>query len=300
MTSDIFENYEAFYTMLASTTMLSNTQTKEVETDSEKVIEFIGNAYGLNEDLIAHCKEMILQKLAPVALISDAKALYNSVEPQERHLDETVLCEIKCNVLEEIYNLGYSDHSKLHRFDYTHYNTYQPYIRFYKIQTESATGDIVATRQVGIMKMLGIGCEKNTFEAIARLFQCVIWADIPSMYLLAHCYDAIQNDEKSQLFYQLAELCSKYLYSGVTVLPQEAKNAVSEDAASYYTYISSILQDVILAYKVFDIDFSFVEAITSDSLDYFARMNYINNYNKKEWKNVTNSAIKPAKPIGFR
>lgn len=299
MPSEIFENYEAFYTMLVSTTMLSNTITKDVAADSEKVIDFVGKAFGLNARLIEQCKDIVLRKLSFVALISDAKAMYNSVQPQDKHDEETVLCEIKSNVLEEIFNLGGNNHDRLRHFDYTHYNAYEPHVRFFKICQASSTGNIVATRQVGIMKMLGIGCEKNVYEAISRLLQCSIWADVPSMYLLAHCYAAIGNDEKSQIFLQLAKLCEKYLLAGITVLPQEARNAVSEDAAIYYAYVSTILQDVILAYKVFDIDYSFVEAITSDSLDYFQRMNFINNYDKKEWKNVTNSAIRPSKRIGF-
>lgn len=298
MPSDIFENYEAFYTMLISTTMLSNTMTKDVAADSEKVIEFVGKAFGLNANLIEQCKDVVLRKLSSVALISDAKALYNSVQPQDKHDEETILFEIKSNVLEEIFNLG-SNNGKHNHFDYTHYNAYEPHVRFFKISEESLGGNIIATRQVGIMKMLGIGCEKNVFEAISRLLQCSLWADVPSMYLLAHCYAAVGNDEKSAIFYQLANLCGKYLTGGITVLPQEARNAVSEDAATYYAYVSTILQDVILAYKVFDVDFSFVEAITSDNLDYFQRMNFINNYDKKEWKNVTNSAIRPSKRIGF-
>ena len=73
-----------------------------------------------------------------------------------------------------------------------------------------------------------------------------------------------------------------------------------KEAQTYYVYISSIKQDVVYAYDKTAIDFSFVEAITSDSLDYFEKMEYINNYEKKEWKNVTNSSEKPPKKLGFK
>lgn len=37
----------------------------------------------------------------------------------------------------------------------------------------------------------------------------------------------------------------------------------------------------------------------SKSLDYFDRMNLINNFDKKEWKNITNSSNKPKEKLGF-
>jgi len=298
MNKEIYENYEAFYCMLTSVTMLSNTCSQKLTDDGKKVIELVVNAYGLDDDLIKTFQDVILTKLAEVSLISDAKAFYNSEGPSEEESD-AVLLEAKGSVLEEIYNLGYNARVNMHRFDYTHYTSYEPHIRFFIIQQESVSGNIIATRQVGIMKMLGIGCRQSTEEAISRLFQCTLWGDIPSMYLLATCYDSTDNDEKSHIFFQLAELCSKYLHTGVTVLPSSETENVSEEAKTYYAYVSTILQDVILAYHAENIDFSFVEAITSDELDYFQRMNYINNYDRKEWKNVTNSAVKPSKRIGF-
>lgn len=298
MIEQIFENYEAFRCMVTSVTLLSNTHSKKLCDDGKKIIEFIGNAYGFDGELISECQSLILDKLCEIALISDAKAFYNT----ESDADETtnsVLFEIKGNVLEEIYHLGYRPGKDMRPFDYSHYVAYEPHVRFCVIQAQSISGNILATRQVGIMKMLGIGCEQSVDDAISRLFQCTLWGDIPSMYLLATCYDAQDKDDKSHVFFQLAELCTRYLKTGVTVLPQAEKEWVCEEAITYYAYISTILQDVILAYKAENIDFSFVEAITSDSLDYFRRMNYINNYERKEWKNVTNSAVQPSKKIGF-
>lgn len=95
-------------------------------------------------------------------------------------------------------------------------------------------------------------------------------------------------------------MSEKYLKSGYTILPDAVKNLYSKEAQTYYVYISSIKQDVVYAYDKTAIDFSFVEAITSDSLDYFEKMEYINNYEKKEWKNVTNSSEKPPKKLGFK
>lgn len=294
----VFENYEAFHTMLMSASLLCNTAWKEAVADSEKLVHFVGKAYKMPEETIEMCKDVILNQLADLQLLSDANAWYSTISAQTND-DLSILREMKCNVLQEINNLGATQNKSERNFDYTHYNTYQPNICFFKTQQISAQGNIAATRQVGLMKMLGIGCNPNSQEAIARLFQCVVWADVPSMHLLAYCYELENNQQKGQMFRQLAQLSQKYLLRGVTVLPEQDKSEVTEEAALCYAYISSILQDIILPFKMFNIDFSFVEAITAPQLDYFRRMHYINNYDKKEWKNVTNSAIKPTKQIGF-
>ena len=85
------------------------------------------------------------------------------------------------------------------------------------------------------------------------------------------------------------------------VLPKEEKDAYSEEARTYYVYISTIRQDVVYANNKLDIDFSFLEALASEELDYYDRMKYINKYSEKEWKNVTNSSERPkaVKTLGF-
>ena len=83
-------------------------------------------------------------------------------------------------------------------------------------------------------------------------------------------------------------------------MPEKDKANYSEEAVIYYIYISSILQDIVFANKIEDIDYSFIEALRCENLDYYKRMYFINNYERKEWKDITNSAENPSKKIGFR
>ena len=299
MTSEIFKNYDAFYNMLISVTIMSNAQTDELERDGKKIIDFIGKAYRLEKKFIDLCTDVILEQLTPLALISEQQAIYKMRKVGEPFSPSAVLLDIKGEVLNTIQNIG-RDHDTVNRswFDYTHYKTYEPHVRYSKLSTTSSIGDITATRQVGILKALGIGCDKDLSEAKKRLYQCVMWGDIPSMYLLSHCYKLSRDKENEELFYQVALLCEKYLNAGVTVLPEEATKRYSDSACTYFVYISTILQDVIIAYNKKRIDFSFIEAISTPSLDYFDKMNFINNYDRKEWKNITNSSAKPSK-YGF-
>lgn len=300
MTSEIFKNYDVFYNMLISVTIMSNAQTDELEADGRKIVDFIGKAYRLDKKFIDLCSDVILEQLTPLARISEQQAIYKTRKVGEPFSENAILLDIKGEVLNTIQDIG-KGHDTVNSswFDYTHYKTYEPYVRFSKLSTTSSIGDITATRQVGLLKALGIGCDKDLGEAKNRLYQCVMWGDIPSMHLLSYCYKLSRNKEKEELFHQVATLCEKYLNAGVTVLPEDAKSKFSGEACTYFVYISSILQDVIIAYNKKRIDFSFIEAISSPALDYFDKMRYINAYDKKEWKNVTNSSAKPGKKLGF-
>lgn len=298
----IFKNYDAFYNMVFSTTIMSNTLSPDLESDARIIIDFIGHAWRFKESLIEHCKYTILDVLSSLSLTADQQAVYRNRKFDDTYSEEDILLDIKGDVLTRLQCLSDMHNAEINPswFDYSHYKTYQANVRFSKIYTASASGDLLTTRQVGILLALGIGCDKNIEESIHRLTQCVFWGDIPSMFYLAYAYKLAGNEEKSQVFYELAELSQKFLNGGYTILPDKVKNSYSQEAQTLYVYVSTIKQDVVYAYNKTAIDFSFVEAITSDSLDYFGKMNYIDNYEKKEWKNVTNSSRKPPKKIGFR
>ncbi len=297
----IFENYEAFYNMVLSTTIMSNAPTPEFIADSTAIIEFIGKAYKLSDEFIEYANSLILDKLITLGLTVDQQAVYASRQYGETYTDEDVLFDIKGDVLTKIQSIAENANPEVNPnwFDYSHYKTYRASVRFAKINTTSASGNLIATRQAGILKILGIGCEKNVKEGIVRLTQCALWGDIPAMYLLAYAYDLDGNVEKARIMSELAEISNQYLKMGFTVLPKEVKDKYSEEAVSYYVYISTIKQDIVYAYDKKNIDFSFIEAVTSDELDYFDRMGFINNYERKDWKDVTNSAVKPLRKLGF-
>lgn len=145
---------------------------------------------------------------------------------------------------------------------------------------------------------MGIGCKKDYDKAIYRLTQCAFWGDIPSMYYLGYTNKLNNNLELSEVYYDLAYLAKEYLYTGITVLPADVKKVHLPKAVLFYTYISSILQDIIYRRKESNINRSFLEALSSPGLDYYKRMNLINNYYEEDWKEITNTSIKPIK-FGF-
>lgn len=301
MIKDAFANYDAFYNMVLSTTIMSNARTDEFQKDATKIIDLIARAYKIEEPLILEFTKFVLEDLSIVSLTSDQMAIRSSRHCNDPHSDDSVMMDIKGEVIGKLEQIGQdSKFINTNWFDYGYYRTYEPKIRYRQIENASSTGDVSSTRQMGILKMLGIGCDVNIEEAIRRLFQCVYWGDISAMKLLAYAFTKIGNEEKSKIIYELAEISENYLNAGCTVLPDVAKAKYGDDARNYYVYISTIRQDIVHALDIVNINFSFIEAITSDTLDYFKRMKYINNYNAQDWKDVTNSSEKPAaKKLGF-
>lgn len=302
MTEGFFKHYEEFYNMLLSVTIMGNAKTKELEEDAKKIIKFIGDAYKLEDTFVAQCEDIILNELITLGLSIDQTAVYSSRAYGDEFTDKDVLFDIKGDVLNKLQGLSRIESPDVNSawFDYTHYKTYEPHVRFYKIKRTSATGNLIATRQMGILLALGIGCQKDLNQAVTRLLQCAFWGDVPSMYYLSYVYGLLGDEAQCKEYYEVTELLEKYFFDGCTVLPEEVKKKYSEKACNDYIYIASIKQDVVYAYNKQSIDFSFLEAIFSPTLDYYKRIDYINKYDRKEWKEVTNSSKRPNENVGFK
>ncbi|MBQ3572000.1 MAG: hypothetical protein IJA15_04140 [Clostridia bacterium] len=302
MLNHLFENYEAFYTMLTSTMVTSNRPSGTFNEDCNAMIDFIGSAYALSEEAIKSCKECIYVSLAPISLVVDKKAIFSNRQYTEYLSDVDVLNDIKCSVISFLERLSKSNAPSINPdwFDYNHYFSYNARVRYEELKVAASGGNVVINRHIGLLLALGIGVERDLEESATRLKRCVLWGDIPSIKLLAKVYELQGKKEIASTVKEIAQLAEKYLHAGYTVIPEEIASKYSQQAVNYYSIISSVLQDVVYAFNKQNIDFSFVEAISSEGLDYYKRMYYVNNYQRTEWKDVTNSAYNPAKKIGFK
>jgi len=301
-TKNIFDNYEAFYNALVSCTALSNDSSDGYRRDAKKIVDLICKAYALNKKTRDLFASVIFDTLEQITTLRDCNTV-KQMENLSDGTDEDVLLYMKCNVIEALHfistDMNYGPYPDRECFNYQSIKPYHPNMRYFKINRVASYGIVVATRQTAIMQILGIGCEQDLETAERRLISCAFWGDTFSLHLLAELKN-MQNDAKeADRFKKLAEICDKYLYTGCTVLPKgvcdEYGNRISED----YALISTILQDVVYAFNLVRIDFSFIEAINSPELDYYQRMKFINDYKASEWKEVTNSSTSPTRKIGF-
>jgi hypothetical protein len=282
--------------------VMSNRPSGSFNEDCDAIIDFIGNAYSLSEEVVKSCKECIYVSLAPISMIVDKNAIFSNRQYGDYLNDMDVLNDIKCSVISFLERLAKSNCPSINPdwFDYNHYFSYNARVRYEEIKVAASGGNTVINRQMGLLLALGIGTEKDLNESANRLKRCVLWGDLPSIKLLANVYNLQGDGEKASIVKEISSLAEKYLHAGYTVIPKDAASNYSEQAISYYSLISSNLQDVVYALNKHNIDFSFVEAISTEGLDYFKRMYFINNYQRAEWRDVTNSAHNPAKKIGFK
>ncbi len=299
MIKDVFENYEAFGTMVLSATIMSNAQTKDYRADAGRIIRFIAGAYGFTAEFTDECERLILDELSRLGKTTDRQVVYAARKPNGQYGDMDSLFDIKGDALAAVQEIGKQPGIREGWFDYNHYKTYQANIRFEKINAASAGGNVILVRQAGILHALGIGCEKNLDKAELRLMQCAIWGDIPSMRLVSAVYKAMGEDKKAEVYREVADISAKYLYAGCTVIPPFDKHEYSDKAREIYALVSSVRQDVVRAYDKYNVDFSFVEALRSPELDYYKRMEFINNYSGSGWKEVTNASVNPSTKVRF-
>lgn len=296
----LFDNYEVFYNMLLCTSVMTNTYSPDAIEDCEKIISFIGEAYGARAEYIDEAKRVILDELVTVSTVGDFTAFDAAKTHDGVYTDFDRFAEVKNEIVTGLENLR--KHTYLENpgwVNYTHYAVYQPQMRYRKLAEHSVTGDLISTRQTAILLSLGIGCERDIPAAQRKLLQCALWGDIPSAIYLAH-NAAVTGDERRGYLREYAELLSTYLAGGITVLPDDVKATKSSEACLLYVYTSSIKYDVVYSLGNPKIDFSFLEVITSD-IPFAEKMTYIDEYERKVWKKRTNAAteaVKSAK-IGF-
>lgn len=305
MIDEIFKNYEVFYNMVLSTTIMSNARSEQLTQDSKKIIDFIGKSYELGDEFINDCADIIINELSSLGKTTDQLAVYANRSIDEFVTDSDSLFDIKGDVLATLQSISEIERKTVNPgwFDYTHYKSYQPDIRYTKIYMTSVTGNLTATRQVGILLSLGIGCKKSYDCAVKRLLQCAQWGDIPAMHYLTYVYKLNGDEKNYKLFKEITEISEEYLRTGVTILPDEVIQKYSKEACEYYTCIASILLDVIYLHEINNtnnIKFSFLEAVFSPTLNFYERMDYINNYSKLTWKYVTNPTAKSSAKLGFK
>jgi len=123
MYTDIFKNYEAFYNMVLSSTIMGNAPQPDLDRDQYEIINFIGKAYKLSAPLIKKCLQVIKSQLAEIALNSDRLAVYSERRYDEMLSETDVIADIKCDVLSKLENIYNNPDAGVNPgwFDYSHY-----------------------------------------------------------------------------------------------------------------------------------------------------------------------------------
>ena len=301
MINKLLKNHQAFSNMLITTTLLSNVSSEAFEKDAFKIIEFIGKSFHLEKNLVDFAGKLITDDLMTISIKDDVTAFINAHDFDSKLQELDPLLSMKCdaiNIVESVSGKS-SFHINPSWFDYSHYKPYYPEMRFAQLNAVAAIGNPIANKLVGIMCFLGVGCEKNVDSAILRMKQCALWGDTACIFMLREMYSEIGDKEETKVFSELEGLTG-YIKEGRTVLPSNETDKLDKKTKELFAFISSIKQDIVLNEQRNYIDYSFVEVILLPKLDYYKKMNYINNYREQSWKDITNSSMNPENKLGFK
>lgn len=297
-------NVESFDQMILSTSLLSNNSSIAWKNDSRKIIDFICQAYEISKRNQEKYSNIIIEEISNLCLIQEYIGLQELKEYDEEYTELDFYYDVKGRILKRIKGISeeLSRRGNIHdfEFNYTNYTSYHAETRFNTILKTATYGNPLLTCQAGIMLATGIGINKDIETAILRFKQCAYWGYIPAIKYLAYSYKLLKDMDSYKIYSELYDICINELFNGVTLLPEEKAKKYSKDATTIFSFIASIYRDIVIGFEVPNINFSFLEVIFTDRISNDEKMKYINEYNRSEWKEVTNSTYKSFQNFGFK
>ena len=174
-------------------------------------------------------------------------------------------------------------------FTYEDNNSYYAPLRLMTILKASSFGEVQFTVQCGLMYACAIGCDMDIEFAIIRLKQAAYWGYIPALKYLAKIYKD-NNEATYKLYKEVYDACTDFFYDGVQMIPESKKHLYSKEAATTFSLLANIYQDVVIPYST-RIDYSFLEVMFAEKITFAKKMVYINEYKQAEWKSALNSTF---------
>ena len=291
------DNYLAISDILLTVSMLGTDFNEALEKDAGLIIDFISHSFELKEKEINQLKKLVCDDLTIISTRRDA----NAYQIENGGNDYPEISDLLFLKMQTIVHLDILKGINEMHLDYSYLRPYYPDMRFKELEQSSTIGNIEINRTVAIMLALGLGTPKDIDAAIYRFKQCAYWGDVSSLYYLAHIYQELNDENNAALFNNLIKL-SPYILEGRTLLPKKDEKKYDQEVIQNFVIISTIKQDIVLASEHIrdNIDYSLLEVMFMDNLDYYVKIECINDYNSMKWKEITNSSYDPNKKLGFK
>ncbi|MBQ7876520.1 MAG: hypothetical protein IJ316_04440 [Clostridia bacterium] len=304
---NIYANYEAFYAMTLTATMVSTYNSDASDRDAAEMINYIGNAFDFSEAFMHSCRTHILGTMMSVGLICDYHALSSIDMLSDEDKKNIDLYEIKGRALEEVNRIENSvfvysetrtgqqvrNNMKYEAF----HHPYNANLRFRNLTKQAESGELICTRQLGLMYALGIGCGKN-FEYAEKLFErCILWGDEISIKLLAYLCRLNEDETQEAMYNEVFDARTKDL---VTSWFDHREVCISSEGAKQcYELISLVKKMIIAPKKLSLIDIAFTDVIAAKHISFESKKKYILRYGEGLWKQEYWDNEKMVNAIGF-
>lgn len=290
---ELLQNIEPLNEMLMATSILSNNSSLEWKKDAAKIIEFICDAYELNH-LVDDYKTLILNTVNNLSLVNEYKGLSREHQFNDEYTEVEIVYNLKGQILLQLKNIDNNlkqlGFPIVNEFTYDDNNSYYAPHRLMTILKASSFGEVQMTVEAGLMYACAIGGKLDTEFAIIRLKQAAYWGYIPAFKYLSNIYKKEHDMDNYNFYKEVYEACNDFFYDGVQMLPESKKDYYSKEAATTFSLLANIYQDVVIPYST-RIDYSFLEVMFSDKITFAKKMVYINEYKNYEWKSALNSTF---------
>jgi hypothetical protein len=265
----ILQNIEPLNEMLMATSILSNNSSLKWKSDSAKIIEFICDAYDINY-LVDDFKELILNTVNNLSLVNEYKGLRREHNFNDEYSEIEIIYNLKGQIILQLKNID-NNLKQLgfpiaNEFTYEDNNSYYAPLRLMTILKASSFGEVQFTVQCGLMYACAIGCDMDIEFAIIRLKQAAYWGYIPALKYLAKIYKD-NNEATYKLYKEVYDACTDFFYDGVQMIPESKKHLYSKEAATTFSLLANIYQDVVIPYST-RIDYSFLEVMFAEKITF--------------------------------
>lgn len=293
--SAIYDNFEAFHAMCLSTSLMSTYNCKEFDTDSHKIIAFIGDCFGLPHEIINEFESCILGDMMNIGLITDYQAVSSTELLSDNDKDNIELYEIKGRILEEIavdeaQNYNISDMRIANqiranmKYEYFHH-PYNAKLRFWQLNRLMKNGNVDITRQIAVLFVLGIGCEIDFQKAEENFLKCILWGDKISAVLI------------DKLYQKIGKMNSEYHKVFSDNQPKEVNDI---RILEYWQLVKLLNAHIIAPKKDSLINNELANMLISNELSFQNKVELILNFNEKTWRNASLLMSSKENRIGFR
>lgn len=243
LSEELLEQYEAFSLMLRSTAMLGTQSSHRFDRDAQSIIDLLGQVYGWRQELTDAAADLILGELMRLGLLSDFQALASAELLEQSVKDHLILYQLKGMALEETARSQlavdgqHGDRSarelKSSTGGQTFHHVYEPTVRYTRLQAGADNGEPLATLETALLRLLGIGCERDLSYAQLLLERSLLWGAREAAKVLGFLW-AREGDPAMVSFFQAVH---DYL-STPSRLPEDPK------AAEYCILIAAVRSTV--------------------------------------------------------
>lgn len=300
---ELLDHYEGFFLMTRSAAMLGTKHSDAFDRDASAVIGFIGKAYGWPQERIGAARSLILGDMMRVGLVADYLALSAEDYLDEHTKEHMLLYEIKGVVIEEVNRSRmtgaltgkWAELEVKNSMAYlAFHHDYEPRLCFAQVRRSSDRGDTVGVMQEAVMRLLGIGCQKDILIAQRLLQNLLLWGEKSAAVILSFLWSREGNTEMQTYYRAIYDILERSCF-----FCEEDTPACPDRAEEFCILINAVQTEIVRGCNRPQVDMFFADLMYRDEIPFEEKLEFVRRYREGYWLTCLTEYKKPRR-IGFR